>query len=160
MLDQPGSTGLVEITSMAPRNATFSPEELERVIAQAIAEHEAQKAQKAQAERSDDAHKNVINAFVKAGYKREDIVLYDRNKLMPQQPDVTVLTFDKWLSLGRLVKKGEHAVKVRGSNLRLFHKDQTEIMTVEERKEAFKKTQEKEARRETKKASKQQQPSA
>ena len=49
--------------------------------------------------------------------------------------------------LGRKVKPGEHAIKIRGSHLRLFHKSQTEIASTAERKEYFKSAQEKEARK-------------
>ena len=147
MLDQPGSTGLVEITSMAPRNATFSPEELQCVIAQAIAEHEAKKAQQTQQGDTAKAHSAIVNAFIKAGYKREAIVLFDKNKTLAEQPNVTVLIYAKWMELGRKVKTGEHSIKPRGSHMRLFHRDQTEVATVPERKQYFKDQQDKLARK-------------
>ena len=79
----------------------------------------------------------ISKAFVKKGYK--DVVLFDRTKpLASQEP--TVLTYNKWMELGRKVKEGEHAVKYK--QFRLFHKSQTRIATVEERKENFAKMQE------------------
>jgi hypothetical protein len=79
----------------------------------------------------------ISKAFVKKGYK--DVVLFDRTKpLASQEP--TVLTYNKWMELGRKVKEGEHAVKYK--QFRLFHKSQTRIATTEERKENFAKMQE------------------
>ena len=92
----------------------------------------------------------IAKAFDKKGYK--NIVLFDRTKKLVQQPDVTVLTYNKWIELGRKVKPGETAVKFK--QFRLFHKDQTEIMTVEQRKAEFTKMQEAIARYEAKKAGK------
>jgi hypothetical protein len=71
------------------------------------------------------------------GFK--NIVLFDRTKLLSQQPDVTVLTYKKWIELGRRVKPGEHSVVAK--QFRLFHKDQTTIMSAAERKEVFAKAQ-------------------
>jgi hypothetical protein len=80
----------------------------------------------------------IAKAFVKKGFK--DVKLFDRTKTLAQQPDVTVLTYNKWMELGRKVLPGEHAVKYK--QFRLFHKSQTRIATVEERKESFAKMQE------------------
>ena len=52
-----------------------------------------------------------VEAFTKAGYK--DV-----------QPRVNVLTYDKWVAQGRLVRKGEKSVKV--GPFSLFHKEQTD----------------------------------
>lgn len=89
----------------------------------------------------------IAKAFQKKGYKK--IVLFDRTKLLAQQPDVTVLTYNKWLELGRKVKPGETSVKYK--QFRLFHKDQTEIMSPEVRKAEFAKMQEAIARYQAKK---------
>lgn len=53
---------------------------------------------------------DAVTAFTAAGYK--DV-----------QPRVNVLTYGKWFEKGRLVKKGEKAVRVGPFNL--FHLDQT-----------------------------------
>lgn len=90
----------------------------------------------------------IGKAFQKKGYKK--IVLFDRTKLLSQQPDVTVLTYNKWLELGRKVKPGETSVKYK--QFRLFHKDQTEIMSPEVRKAEFARMQEAIARYQAKKA--------
>jgi hypothetical protein len=50
---------------------TFTQEALRAVIAQAIAEHDAAKAQQAKADTSADMDKACIKAFVRAGYKAE-----------------------------------------------------------------------------------------
>src|SRR5271166_3009745 len=52
-----------------------------------------------------------IKKFTKAGFK--DV-----------QPRVNVLTFKRWVELGRVVKKGEKSTKV--GPFRLFHLAQTE----------------------------------
>jgi hypothetical protein len=121
---------------------------LQQIIAQAVA---AAMTQKQSQERANDTAKTdtaLVKAFEKAGYK--NITLFDRTKLLSQQPDVTVLTYNKWIELGRKVKPGEKSLKVRGYHLRLFHKSQTEIMAAEERKAAWKKIQEANARRSAK----------
>ena len=157
MLDHPGPAGPQRIATMATRNATFSPEELKKVIDEAIAEHEARKAQQTQQGDTAKAHSAIINAFIKAGYKREAIVLFDKNKTLAEQPNVTVLIYAKWMELGRKVKTGEHSIKPRGSHMRLFHRDQTEVATVPERKQYFKDQQDKLVRKEARKAGKGQQ---
>ena len=97
----------------------------------------------------------ISKAFVKKGYK--DVVLFDRTKpLASQEP--TVLTYNKWMELGRKVKEGEHSVKYK--QFRLFHKSQTRIATVEERKENFAKMQEAINKYNEAKAAKNSQPSA
>jgi len=134
----------------------ISPEMLAQMISQAVAAALAN----AQAERKEAYVKGlpdkwvkteaaVAKAFQKAGYK--DIVLYDRTKTLAEQPNVTILTYQKWYELGRKVKTGEKALKIRGYHLRLFHKSQTEIATVEERKANFAKMQEAIKRHEAKK---------
>ena len=91
----------------------------------------------------------IGKAFEKKGYKK--IVLFDRTKpLAAQLSDVTILTYNKWLEVGRKVKPGETAVKYK--QFRLFHKDQTEIMSPEVRKAEFAKMQEAIARYNAKKA--------
>jgi hypothetical protein len=127
---------------------TFDPALLQGMIDQAVERILATKAQEQKAERSDTVHKAIIRAFEKAGYR--DVILYDSSKTLPEQPNVSILTFQKWFELGRRVKEGERALRIRGSNLRLYHRDQTRIATPAERKENFAKVQEKAARREAK----------
>ena len=93
-------------------------------------------AKKAEAQIKKDA--GVASAFVKRGFK--DVILFDRTKPLASQPDVTVLTYNKWFELGRKVKAGEKAVMYK--QFRLFHKSQTEVASVEERKAQFQKMQE------------------
>jgi hypothetical protein len=73
---------------------------------------------------ADKADTAIITAFEKAGFK--NIVLFDRTKDMKDQPNCTVLTYKRWLELGRVVKKGERAIRARNYHIRLFHRDQTE----------------------------------
>jgi hypothetical protein len=54
-----------------------------------------------------------VATFAAAGYK--DV-----------QPRVNVMTYDKWISAGRRVKKGEKALRVGPFNL--FHIDATELL--------------------------------
>jgi len=104
------------------RNVTFSPEQLQAVIAQAIAEHEAAKAAQAKSDTSADMEKLTVRAFARAGYKSAT-------------PRVDTRTYNLWLAEGRRVKEGEKSVRVK--SLRLFHRDQTEEMTAAEKKAAL-----------------------
>jgi hypothetical protein len=136
----------VEIATMATqRKPTFSPEELNTILNDALAkqraEFEATMAAmsakgikpKANTNKTDAA---VLAAFKRAGYT--DLVLFDRTKTLAEQGStVTILTFNKWMDLGRRPIEGEHALRVRGTSFRLFHKSQTRVATVEERKANF-----------------------
>jgi hypothetical protein len=99
---------------------TLTQDALAKVIAAAIAEHEANKAQKAKSDTSTDMEKAAIRAFTKKGFK--DV-----------QPRVNTLTYAKWVEAGRKVKAGEQSVKVK--NLRLFHVSQTEPISKAEQTE-------------------------
>ena len=121
-------------TTETPRQPTFDINDpvLQEIIAEAVAARMA--AEKA-AQKSADSGKidtTIIRAFEKKGFK--DIVLFDRTKTLAQQPEVTVLTYQKWMELGRRVKEGEHSLRIKGYRVRLFHKSQTRIATTEERK--------------------------
>ena len=133
----------------------ITPEMLAKLVAEAVAAQMAEiKATQGSAAKDARAEKNVkmdvaiARAFEKKGYKK--IVLFDRTKLLSQQPDVTILTYNKWVELGRKVKPGENAIKIK--QFRLFHKDQTEIMDVETRKKEWAQFQEAIKRYEAKKA--------
>jgi hypothetical protein len=101
---------------------TMTAEALKQVIAQAIAEHDAAKAEQAKSDNSADMDRLCIKGFVRAGYKAETI-----------QPRQNVLTYAKWVEKGFKVKEGEHATKVK--NLRLFHVSQVEPITKKEQAE-------------------------
>jgi hypothetical protein len=109
---------------LASPPVTLTPEALQAVIAQAVAEATAKLREEMQiakpaAGKSDQSAKNAWaaqKAFVKAGYK--DV-----------RPNETIKTYNRWLAEGRKVKEGEHAVKVK--NLRLFHVSQTELASAE-----------------------------
>src|SRR5262249_1108343 len=65
------------------------------------------------------------------------------------QTDVNVLTYGKWaLEMGRKVKTGQKALRIKGYHVPLFHFDQTEVMSPAERKEYFALQQAKAAKRE------------
>jgi hypothetical protein len=96
----------------------------------------------------DKSDQKIIAAFNKAGYK--DVVLLDRSKTLPEQPNVTVLDYRRWMTLGRKVKAGERALKIRGYSVRLFHKSQTDIATTAERKAYHKQEQDRAAKHEAK----------
>ena len=99
---------------------TFSPEALKAVIAAAIAEHEAQKAQQAKSDTSTDMEKLTVKAFARAGFK--DV-----------KPRIDTLTYAKWVEQGFKVKEGERAIKVK--SLRLFHRSQVEPISKQEQAE-------------------------
>jgi hypothetical protein len=105
---------------IANPNVTFSPEQLQAVIAQAIREHEESKAQKAQADSSDEMDRLCVKAFKRSGF--QDV-----------QPRVNILTYGKWVEKGFRVKPGEQSIKVR--NLRLFHASQVEPISKKEQAE-------------------------
>ena len=99
---------------------TFTHEQLKAVIAQAIAEHEIAKAQKAKADNSDKYTALTISAFKRRGFT--DI-----------RPREIVKTYNLWIAEGRKVKEAEKSVPVKG--LRLFHISQTEPISEKEKAE-------------------------
>jgi len=123
---------------------------MQSMIDQAVQRILALKAEEAKADRTGTMHKAITSAFSKAGYK--NIQLLDASKPLSAKENegVTILTFQKWFELGRRVKEGEHALRIRGCHLRLYHRDQTRIASPQERKENFAKLQERAARREAK----------
>jgi len=124
-------------TPAEARPVTFSIEELNKVVADAVAQ--ALAVQKADMEvamaaltaksttaangRSERSLQNeilVVKAFKKQGF---GLV----------KPHVDVKTYNKWLAEGLKVKEGEHSSKVK--NLRLFHRSQCRPISAEERAE-------------------------
>lgn len=143
-----------------------TPEMLAKLVADAVAAAMAGKADErkanGKAKSQDEKIKRdvaIAKAFEKAGHK--NIVLFDTTKtLAAQLSDVTILTYNKWIEIGRKVKTGEHSVKVKGYHIRLFHKDQTEVMSPDVHKAEFKKMQEAIKKWEAKKAGNTEQASA
>jgi hypothetical protein len=107
--------------AVAQPAVTLTPEALQAVIAQAIAEHEAAKQAKTQADGSAQMDALTARTFKKRGYT--DI-----------QPRINILTYNKWIEQGRRVKTGEKGVPVK--QFRLFHISQTEPIS-EAEKTAF-----------------------
>jgi len=102
----------------SPTHVDINDPVLQEIIAEAVAARMA--AEKA-AQKSADGGKidtTIIRAFEKKGFK--DIVLFDRTKTLAQQPEVAVLTYQKWMELGRRVKEGEHSLRIKGYRVRLF----------------------------------------
>ena len=100
---------------------TFSLEQLNSVVAQAVAEALAQRDSKPQSGKT-DYDQLAIKAFKKAGFG-DNVPREDRR------------TYNGWLTEGLKVKPGEHAVKVR--SLRLFHRSQCVALNAVERKAAL-----------------------
>jgi hypothetical protein len=75
-------------------------------------------------------------------------VLLDTSKpISAQLEQISVMTYGKWmLDAGRKVKRGEKCIAYK--QYRLFHRDQTEVATSQERKEYFAKKQAWTAKRE------------
>jgi hypothetical protein len=98
-------------TTETPRQPTFDLNDpaLQAIIAQAVAVAMAAKEADRKAGDNSKVDQQIIKAFQAKGFK--DVVLYDRTKALAQQPDVTVLTFQKWMEVGRKVKEGEHSLK-------------------------------------------------
>jgi hypothetical protein len=42
-----------------------------------------------------------------------------------EHPNVSMLAFQEWMELGGKVKEGEHSLRIKGYQLRLFHNSQT-----------------------------------
>jgi hypothetical protein len=156
---KPDRPVLVEVAIRAVRKPSFSPEDLQPYIDAALARQRAEfeatmaamAAQSKTVKKTDTSKSDaaIIKAFKAKGY--ENIVLLQRGKTLAEQGStVTVLTFQKWMELGRKVKEHEHSLKIRGLPYRTFHKSQTRIATVEERKQNFAKVQAAMAKREAK----------
>jgi hypothetical protein len=138
---------------MANRKPTFDLNDpafqaiLKEAVAAQMAAQMAEAQATAQAKAKDGINAKIIAAFKKAGFK--DVVLFDPSKPLSAQPEVTCLTWNKWvIDMGRMVRKGEKSIKVPGYPVRLFHRSQTDVATPEQRKAAFQKRQEAAAKRE------------
>jgi hypothetical protein len=103
--------------SAAQPAVTLTPEALQQVIAQAVAEATDRRNKD---QRSNDLETLTVRAFKRAGYS--DI-----------KPRENVMTYNRWIAAGRKVKAGEKAVRVR--NLRLFFITQTEPLSQKEQAE-------------------------
>jgi hypothetical protein len=130
---------------MAQANASRQAD-IDAAVAAAMA------AQKTEAKTQDRS--KVLSGLVQAVQKRgfKTCVLLDPDKPVAEQLEqITVLTYGKWMvEAGRKVRRGEKAIAYK--QYRLFHKDQTESATPQERKDYFKKMQEKSAAREAQQA--------
>ena len=93
---------------------TFSLEQLNTIVAQAVAEALASKAEKSKADTSGEMDRLAVRAFKRAGFD-------------DAKPRENILTYQKWIERGFRVKEGERAVKVK--NFRLFHALQVEPIT-------------------------------
>src|SRR6516165_10536840 len=92
---------------------------LKEAVAAAMAAQAAENATKAKSEAKEGINARIVAAFKKAGFK--DVVLFDPNKPLSAQPEVTCLTWNKWaIDMGRMVRKGEKSVRVPGYPVRLF----------------------------------------
>src|ERR1700730_2736587 len=114
-------------TPETKRAVTFSPEQLQGYINEALVKQRAEflAAMKGQQQAKPAANGvsakddlAVLRIFKKQGFK--DV-----------QPRVNVLTFNKWLELGRRPAEGSKGLKV--ANLRLFHISQTRPLSSEEK---------------------------
>ena len=101
------------------RKPTFdiNDPEFQKILAEMVAKTMAAEKEAAQAavktEKTTGIDAKVLKAFKAKGYK--DLVLFDRTKTLAEQGStVTVLTFGKWMDLGRRPKEGEHSLKIPG----------------------------------------------
>jgi hypothetical protein len=124
----------MDTTTKAPiksRPVSFSPEELQRVIAEAVAAATAQaKAEFAEALAAKPSAANgksqtsmhneiaVVKAFRKAGF----------GTVVPHED---VKTFNRWVAAGYRPIEGSKSLKIK--NLRLFHKSQCRPITAEQK---------------------------
>lgn len=124
----------------APRKPTFTPEQLQAYIDQALAVQRAEfeksiAAKPATPVKPDQSNKNLLKTiavFKKAGY----------GVVVPHQD---VKTFNLWVKEGLRPKEGEKSKPV--NNLRLFHRSQCRPLTKAEGAEFVAKAKEAEAKR-------------
>jgi hypothetical protein len=115
-------------------NITFTAEQLQAYVDQAITKVMQVKQAQEEHKRSDEMEAATVKAFRRAGYKAEDI-----------KPRENIKTYNLWLQDGYRVKPGETSVKVR--TLRLFHSSQVEKLNPVEAKAALEALETKKARR-------------
>jgi hypothetical protein len=101
--------------SVANPPVTFSLEQMNQIVAEAVAQASAKKQS---AERSTDMEAKVLKAFRRRGF--QDV-----------KPRENTLTFNRWAEQGLRPKEGEKSVPV--GSLRLFHRDQCRPLTAEEK---------------------------
>jgi hypothetical protein len=118
----------------AQPNTTFSPEQLQAYVDQAITKVLEVKRAQEEHKRSDDMEAATVKAFRRAGYKQEDI-----------RPRENIKTYNLWLQDGFRVKPGETSVRVK--TLRLFHASQVERLNAVEAKKALAELEAKKAKR-------------
>jgi len=114
------------------RPVSFSPEELQAVIAKATAEAVAQATSALRAEMQTALAAKpsaTINGKSDVSAKNDLAVLrtFKRQGFTDIQPRKNVLTFNRWRDLGRRPVEGSKSLKVNG--LRLFHITQTRELT-------------------------------
>jgi hypothetical protein len=136
---------IAKATAEAVANAMANKQaEIDAAVAAAMAAQKGQDKGKTR----DALLKRIEAAFKKAGYQG-DIVLFNPELPLASQPNVNCLTYGKWLlECGRKVRRGEKAVKIGGYRVPLFHLQQTEIASPQERRDYFAKRQAAEAKRE------------
>jgi hypothetical protein len=113
---------------------SFTPEQLQAYVDQAITKVLEVKQAHEEHKRSDEMETATVKAFRRAGYKPEDI-----------KPRENIKTYNLWIAEGRRVRQGESSIRVR--TLRLFHIDQTSAMNEVEKKAAVEALAEKRAKR-------------
>ena len=106
------------------KEVTFTPEALQQVIAQAVAE-----ALKARDAKPVPANK-LVDGKTEASLKMDILVVkaFRRAGFGDVTPRQDVMTYNKWLASGHKVKPGERATRVK--QFRLFHKTQVEFVGI------------------------------
>ena len=122
----------MDTTTKAPtksRPVSFSPEELQRVIAEAVAAATA----KSEFAEALAAEPSAANGKSQASMQKEIAVVkaFKRAGFGNVMPHVDVMTFNRWVSKGYRPVEGSKSLKVK--NLRLFHRTQVRQLTAEER---------------------------
>jgi hypothetical protein len=113
---------------------TFTPEQLQAFVDQAVAKVLAVKAADKAASKSDQSNKNELKAV--AAFKKKGFGIL--------KPHTDIKTFNKWVAEGLRPREGEHAVPV--ANLRLFARSQCRPLTKQEAGEFAAKAKEREAK--------------
>jgi len=119
---------MTDTTTKTPkaRSATFTPEALQAVIAQAVAEATAK--QQAHFEALMAAKTPTANGKSDVSAKNDWACIKAFKKLgITAKPRVDTFTFNIWVSKGFRPVEGSKAVKV--ANLRLFHQSQVRKLT-------------------------------
>jgi hypothetical protein len=125
---------MTDTTTKTPktREATFSKEAWQAMLAEVAAERKAIAQEMAELRAMKEAKAPAANGqSVSAKNELQTIRVFKKAGFKDIKPRINVLTFNRWLEQGRRPSEGSKSLKVNG--LRLFHLSQTRPLTAEEK---------------------------